>query len=220
MAGFSQHQWQALQDVTESMQYTNYGQKWPKEYTRFFRLWGYFNRVYDVLYTDPCEWQRIARLALDSRVGTVWDVVKDMDAVRDLAQQPCVGNGRDDYEPSEWVRIASETLRREFQISAQEVCGSEKCQWRKAPGWHLCSERAWGEWPQKPSRTDDAKYTPLGATLTILYQIRNNLFHGSKLEIRGSQRKRNQLLVGLSAQITEGLLQQVVALVLGSPVEE
>jgi hypothetical protein len=212
MAELSQAQQQQLRDIVQSMRETEHGRRWPMEYTDFFRLWRFFNRIYEVLYTErEEEWRRIARFALDKRFSDVWDVL-DMNVVQELARQPCVGNGRKSYEPSENVRIAFEALRRKFEIDVQGVCQSEKCQQRKNQGWELCSERGWENWPQKirDDKPEDAKYTLLGATLTILYQIRNNLFHGSKLEIHDPQRERNRQLVEISARIIERLLIQVI----------
>ena len=54
--------------------------------------------------------------------------------------------------------------------------------------------------------TDHAKYMPFGATLTILYQIHNNLFHGSKMELNEADRGRNQLLTSTASHILQTLL--------------
>lgn len=210
MTGLNKDQYHSLLEIAESLQAADYGQRWPQEYNCFFCLWGYFNSIYDKLYTDDKEWKRIARFALDEQFSiSVWNAL-NMDTVQELTRQPCVGNGRDEYKPVDHVRIAFHTLRTEFQVDVQEVCQNEKCKRRRELGWQLCSERDWPDLPRTIQEPEHAKRTPLGATLTILYQIRNNLFHGSKLEMHDPQRERNRLLVDLSAQIMDQLLREVV----------
>lgn len=210
MTGLNKDQYHSLLEIAESLQAADYGQRWPPGYNRFFCLWGYFNCIYDKLHTDDKEWKRIASFALDEQFSiSVWNTL-DMDTMQELGRQPCVGNGRNEYKPVDHVRIAFHTLRTKFQVDVREVCQSEKCKRRRELGWQLCSERDWPDLPQTIQEPEHAKHTPLGATLAILYQIRNNLFHGSKLEMHGPQRERNLLLVDLSARIMNQLLREVV----------
>jgi len=76
-----------------------------------------------------------------------------------------------------------------------------------------CQMRPWGAIPPNPDTLDFAYYTPFGATLKIIYQIRNNLFHGSKREVTGSDFHRNLLLVKSSADIMEILLTEINQLI-------
>jgi hypothetical protein len=63
------------------------------------------------------------------------------------------------------------------------------------------------------STLEQAKYTPLEAILLIIYQIRCNLFHGSKTETNGEEFERNHLLVRASAQVMEKLLKEIEQIV-------
>jgi hypothetical protein len=202
----SQHQ--KLHDIAEAIKTTDYGQAWPPEYSELFRLWGFFNSIYDTLYKDPKEWQRISRFALDSRFNHIWNVLAQRPAAQELARQPCVGNGRNGYAPSQNIRIAFHTLRSNFGINLQDVCQSSKCQSRQQRNIPICLSQNWPAAPQALANPEDAKFAPFGATLLIIYQIRSNLFHGSKREIHGPDYVRNQLLVQFSSQITRLLLEE------------
>ena len=59
-----------------------------------------------------------------------------------------------------------------------------------------------------PVIPEDAKFDPFGATLSIVYQIRCNLFHGSKNEFEGPDFERNRLHIELRGQITHSLLEE------------
>lgn len=189
----------ALYEVFESFEHTNHGRAWPAEYTNLYRVWGYFNRIFEILYIGKPEWQQIALFSLDSRFTNIWEAIEH-DALR-LAQAPCVGNGRGGMEPTEHVRIATRTLREQLGINSKDVCQSEKCQTRQI----RCSDWQGKNPPAiiNPQDPTHAKFTPLGATLTIVYQVRNNLFHGSKDEYYGKEYERNLFLTGTSAAIVQ-----------------
>jgi hypothetical protein len=198
----------ALKDIANSIETTNFGAVWPKEYDEFFRLWGFFNRIYDILYTDNLEWKRIARFALDSSINHVWKQLEPIKAMKKLASQPCVGNGRNDFKPTDPVRIAFQTLRSIYKIDVKNVCQKPKCLERKKLKWVACDMFSWPDPPKEINNIEDAVYTPLGATLSIIYQIRNNLFHGTKQEITGSDFHRNQILIETSRDIIRILLDE------------
>lgn len=208
MLNVSPDQHQKLQDIAEAIKTTDYGHAWPHEYSELFRLWGFFNSIYSTLYTDTQEWQRISRFALDNRFSQIWNVLAQRPAVQELANQACVGDGRNGYAPSQRIRIAFQTLRTSFGINIQPVCQSSKCQSRQQKNMPICLVQNWPAPPQAIVHPEDAKFTPFGATLLIVYQIRNNLFHGSKNEIHGPDYVRNQLLVRLGSQITRSLLEE------------
>jgi hypothetical protein len=197
-----------LFDILKSYRSTNGGEVWPDEYNNFFRVWGFFNRIYDTLYSDNEEWKRIARFALDARFRQVCLKIKQMDEIRDLASRPCVGNGRNDYQPSKYVRISFQTLRTLYQIDIAKVCQETKCQERKNEDWPTCDSYDWPSPPQKVTKPRQVIYTHLGATLTIIYQIRNNLFHGTKQEITEPQYQRNRELIYLSRVIMQNILSE------------
>jgi hypothetical protein len=148
MLNVTPFQLQKLQDVAEAITTTDYGQDWPPEYGKFFQFWGFFNSIYNTLYTDPMEWQRIGRFAIDNRFCRIWDALLQLPAVRDLAEQPCVGDGRDEYVPSIHVRVAFHTLRSTLKTSLQKVCQSAKCQSRQEKNIPICLTQQWPDSPQ------------------------------------------------------------------------
>ena len=208
MLNITAAQHQKLHDIAEAIETTDYGHAWPFEYSELFRLWGFFNSIYSALYTDAQEWQRISRFALDNRFNHIWNVLTQQPAVQELAHQPCVGDGRNKYAPSQHIRISFQTLRANFGVNIQAVCQTSKCQSRQQQNIPICLTQNWPASPQALVNPEDANFVPFGATLLIVYQIRNNLFHGSKNEISGLDYERNQLLVGLSCQITRVLLEE------------
>jgi len=199
-----------LHEVFESFQKTNHGQDWPLEYTNLYRVWGYFNRIYDIIYLEKAEWQRIALFSLDPRFTNIWEDYKPYAC--QLAKAPCVGNGRGGLKPTDHIRIATRTLRGYFDINTEDICKSEKCQSRiiRCSDWQ-------GEQPPvaiNPQEPNHAKYTLLGATLIIIYQVRNNLFHGSKYEYDGEEYKRNRFLTGTSASIIQSVVERAQTILL------
>lgn len=213
MLNITPEQRQRLHDIIEAIETTNYGRRWPHEYSKFFRVWGFFNSIYDTLYTDAQEWQRVSRFALDDSFRYIWDVLSQKSEVQELARQPCIGNGRNRYKPSLHVQISFQTLRNYFRIDVQEVCQSSRCQLRQQKNFQICLVRNWENSPKQLLRPEDAQFDPFGATLLIIYQIRNNLFHGSKHEVSGPDRERNELLVRLGYHITQSLLEEVKKLI-------
>jgi hypothetical protein len=79
-------------------------------------------------------------------------------------------------------------------------------------GWGICLKDKPNQSVQNPKVIDEANRTSFGATLLIIYQVRCNLFHGSKIEMSGEEFERNHLLVRLSAAIMMKLLELVVVL--------
>jgi len=196
-----------LKEIIDGMQSYCFGHYWPPEYNDLFRSWGYFNRIYDTLYTDNAEWERIARFAIDDRFKAIWNELQGMDDVRTLSQQPCVGNGRKEFVPAKRIRNAFSTLRLVNQIDVKEVCQSKKCLERKKREWDVCLNDALVTVYQDTANIEEANLTAFGATLLIVYQIRCNLFHGSKTEMSGEELARNQLLVGAAARFMARLLE-------------
>ena len=156
---------EALKDIANGIKTTDFGAAWPKIYDEFFRLWGFFNRIYNTLYTDNFEWKRIARFALNSRINHVWTQLELIKAMKELASQPCVGNGRNDYKPTDHVRIAFHIFRNIYKIEVKNVCQNPKCLGRKKLKWVTCDAFSWPDPPKEINNIEDAVYTPLGATL-------------------------------------------------------
>jgi len=202
---FSSQEMAHLQGIIGNFRSTNFGRRWPVEYEDLFRVWGYFNRVYDLLYQDPQEWVRIAKFALDSRFQHLSQVLANNNSVRYLAGIPCIGDGRSNYEPQIHIRIAFSTLRETFNVSLDQVCAGQICVGRQDQGWQICRAYAWPNRPSTIVEPRDAIYTLPGATLAIAYQIRNNLFHGAKIQAR----ERDIELVRLATDIVQVVLEQV-----------
>ena len=150
-------------------------------------------------------WKQIALFALDYQI--LWPKVCHL--AKPLASLPCVGISTSDVDPEERVRIATKTLREELKIDAAKICDAKlanKCSQRKI----RCLQYSF---PQSPDPINDknpdhAKYTPLGAALTIIYQVRCNLFHGGKFEVSPPEWDRNIALVQKSNDFIHELLKQ------------
>ena len=209
---FSPHQMRRLREIVVSLRETDFGRRWPEEYQNLYRLWGYFNRCYDVLYDDPAEWVRVARIALDPRFQDLSQRLVHSQSLRRLAELPCIGDGRSNYEPQAHIRVAFRTLRETFNIPVDQVCSDPICINRQQQEWEICREYFWSNHPSEITRPQDAVYTLVGATLAITYQIRNNLFHGAKMQIS----ERDIELVRLAADIVREILEEVAAIVNGS----
>jgi hypothetical protein len=127
MIGASPAQQSALDEIAQSLQETNSGRNWPEEYKSFSLARGYFNSIYNVLYTDPVEWRRIALFSIDPRFIPLWRTLRRGQAVRELAKLPCVGDGRDGFRPSINIQIAFHTCCSVFFHAA---CCSGVAAWR------------------------------------------------------------------------------------------
>jgi len=182
---------------------------WPHEYLRFYQLWGYLNAFYGAYYTkhnlrdESKEWKKIARFTLDERHEQLWQALVGLECIRCLARASCVGDGRNEYRPTPHVMASFQTLRREVlasEMAVEDVCQGSLCETRQP--------RCLDGLEQPPQQLDltnpfHAKFTPLGATFAILYQLRNNLFHGSKLDLH---RERNRCLIECGVQILQTTL--------------
>ncbi|NJO81505.1 MAG: hypothetical protein HC828_01240 [Blastochloris sp.] len=216
MNGVNQNQQQALDDIANSMDTTFLGRAWPDEYSDFSSRWGYFNSIYNVLYPrQQSEWYQIAQFSIDTRFVAIWhSAIANSEPVRQLAKLACVGNGRSRFMPHPDVQIAHHVLRSISNVNTQLICQNDnKCRSRLARGITTCQATPWGTIQQNANTPNLAHHTPLGATLRIIYQIRNNLFHGSKQEVTGPDFARNLDLVRSSADIMETLLLEIRRLI-------
>lgn len=194
---------QVLQDIFQS--YREINGHWPSQYVNFYNRWGYFNQVYDTLYSHDKEWKRIAAFSMNH--SNLWPDIEAQAGV--ISALPCVGNGRGANDPTLAVRVSSNTLRIHFSVDATTICNQQN--WKCSTRQTRCSEMTFQPAPfiidiNNPSH---GVYTLLGATLTIVYQIRNNLFHGSKHEFFGDEFNRNLQLVEVSDRIVEIILDRI-----------
>lgn len=199
--------------TVQSIRDTNFGQAWPPEYGQFLKTWGFFNSIYSTLYGGK-EREQIAKFALDNQFSGIWLPLSGMVEVQDLARQPCVGDGRDGYRPQPHVKTAFHTLRQQFGYNLNLICTVPKCTGRL----HVqCLHQLTYRPPVRlnSANLDHAKYSPLGATLIIIYQVRSNLVHGSKMEFHGDEYIRNQLLVTLSQTIVRRIIEEAIPILRG-----
>jgi hypothetical protein len=106
-----------------------------------------------------------------------------------IVKLPPVGNSKNEhYNPSQNILQATASLKcsselfkvGDISVSAQELSDAEL-------------------WSNKD-------FSAFHALMTIVRQIRNNLFHGKKMDMEPEQYRRNKQLVQFSAEITEKLL--------------
>jgi hypothetical protein len=161
---------------------------YPKDFHAFFFQWTLLNLFYNELSQERSEMQRV--LEFGRKYENLFDLVKN--AASDLMREECVGDGKNDQAPSSPIKIASLKLRTTLGIKQYDVC--VKCRSSKRRACLTIRTKPYG-------------YGNFEALMTILYQIRCNLFHGDKTEYRnGFQAQRNILLVSIGNRILEQTL--------------
>lgn len=110
-----------------------------------------------------------------------------------------MGNSKDSsYKPKNDIVKATIYLRNKlkFKGSTNKItdCRIVKCEF-----YNLCIRNSTNIW----INTD---YAPFLALMCIIRQIRNNFFHGNKLQIENKQYNRNKKLVQVAASITNVIL--------------
>ena len=109
-----------------------------------------------------------------------WELPELKELARKFSSYPPVGNSKRDFEPSESVKKATFFLKHHMGLFDIELPDIEN---EKALG------RKWSK-------------NPLEAILVIVKQVRDNLFHGRKMELESDQYERNYELVSMSRDIT------------------
>ena len=146
------------------------------------------------------------------------DFVKDkgkfywgLEEIRDLAKAfasiECVGSNKEfDYTQTTEVARATMYLRYSCNLFSDEPpnCSLIKCRKHKTVKG-LCLKGNANLW-----KKDFDVIFAFKALLYIVRQVRNNLFHGHKLTIEPIQLERDKILVHLSAQVTEILLNRLI----------
>lgn len=132
-----------------------------------------------------------------------WSFTEMQDMARKFAFDECVGNSENPLcEQTQEIAKATMYLRYKvgFMTSDGETpnCSTIRCRNNKSSkGW--CNAAYANQW----TRGDHAAFKAL---MYIVRQIRNNLFHGNKLEIEEVQYKRNKKVVQTAASITKVIL--------------
>lgn len=113
-----------------------------------------------------------------------WEIPAIKEIARKFSFYPPVGSSKRDFEPTESILRATFWLRYFSDLHEEEFPDLDK-------------EKETGEKWTKSS---------FNALLTILKQIRDNLFHGRKMELAPEQYNRNKELIALSVELTTLIL--------------
>ncbi|TET19791.1 hypothetical protein E3J74_04805 [Candidatus Bathyarchaeota archaeon] len=160
---------------------------YPKEYLLFFFYWSLFNSYYGLGLFKGGDKNKV--LSFGRQYNALWNKVIKANA-RDLVAQECVGNGKGENPPSSQVKAATGHLRNLLGVHKRQIC--IHCRPDKR---NQCSRVA-----------EKGKDGHLEALLRIIYQIRCNLIHGDKVELKEDQGERNKKLVRLATPILREIL--------------
>lgn len=164
---------------------------YPREFLNLFSHWTLFNLFYNE-FSEESE-EVFGVLDFGKKHESLFPNIEE--TAFSLVQTECVGEGRGDNPPNEWVKTASLQLRQALHMDTKRICAS--CRSRKR---QECQK----------VQTKSYKFGKLEATLRILYQIRCNLFHGDKTEhTNGEQAERNWFLVRVADEILKSILWSV-----------
>ena len=132
-----------------------------------------------------------------------WSLAKIRNLAKNFAFSECVGNSNDaHYEQTQEIAKATMFLRYKAGLTAPEEenpnCAIIGCRnWKSRKGW--CNEIYANQWTR-------GEHAAFKALMYIVRQIRNNLFHGNKLELVEVQYMRNKELVQTAASVTKVVL--------------
>lgn len=113
-----------------------------------------------------------------------WEIEAIKENARKFSFYPPVGSSKRNFEPTESIIRATFYLRYFSGLHEEEFPDVD-------------NEKETGEKWKKSS---------FNALLTILKQIRDNLFHGRKMELENEQYNRNKELIRLSVELTTQIL--------------
>ena len=115
-----------------------------------------------------------------------------MDHAANIVGTECVGKGKLTAPPDAFVKEATLHLRNTLTIDSDKICN--KCRTAKKTA---CQQIALKNYP----------FSDMEALIRILYQIRCNLYHGDKTEVRDEfQMARDRELARIGSYIIERLL--------------
>jgi hypothetical protein len=168
--------------------YVRHNTEYPSCYHAFFTKWSLINPLYNACSRERREPCRV--IDFGEKNESLWSQGIE-DYTKTLVSCECVGNGKNDALPDEFVRTATLHLRRELNIIV-DVCSN-------CSKTNTCDR----------SEISNPNFHKLDATMRILYQIRCNLFHGDKPELDGEQGDRNKELVGIGDKILTNIFQSL-----------
>lgn len=181
-----------MQRVKQTIKSWVKSNNYPPEFLNFFFHWTLFNLFYNELSKEEEEVFRV--LDFGRKHEKLFPRIKENMIA--LIRTECVGEGREDSPPNEWVKTASLKLRRVLHVNPRSIC--TKCRNKKRQECQQVKIRPY-------------KFGEMEAAMRILYQIRCNLFHGDKTEhTNGEQAKRNWFLVEASDKIIERILHSII----------
>ena len=168
--------------------------KFPPEFEIFFKRWALLNSFYNI-YSDAYfpklrgDCKKV--LNFGREFSSIFIKIEE-DKIKVLIEPECVGKGKNDSIPGEYVKGATNQLR--FELSLSNGC--ENCR------------------PEKITMCENLPYVtylfdPFEALMRIIYQIRCNLFHGDKLVFEGKQFERNIRLIKASNLILATVLNEI-----------
>lgn len=136
-----------------------------------------------------------------------WSLPRIQELSKKFAFSECVGKSdKSNYEQTEEIAKATMYLRYNASLSAPDGipdCSSIGCKNNKSSkGW--CTRTYANRWVI-------GDYAAFKALMYIVRQIRNNLFHGKKMELDGEQYERNKRLIETAAEITKEILNNLQA---------
>lgn len=117
-----------------------------------------------------------------------WSLTEIKNIAHKLALYPPVGSSKRNFEPSITIQRATFFLRH-FSDLFENVFPDTDNEKEIASHWSK---------------------SPLNAVLTIVKQIRDNLFHGRKMELNEPQYTRNKELINMAVQFTDLVLENLV----------
>jgi hypothetical protein len=132
-----------------------------------------------------------------------WSLTPIREFARNFAFIECVGSSNNpNYEQTQEIAKATMFLRYQAGLTTMEgkilECSDIKCRDYKLHQG-LCNKKNSNNW----GKGDPAAFR---AVMYIIRQIRNNLFHGNKLELEKKQYERNKELIKNAEAITRLLL--------------
>lgn len=113
-----------------------------------------------------------------------WNLEQTKDCARRFAFYPPVGSSKNNFEPTVSIERATYHLRYYSNLFDEEYIGASN---EKEVGI------LWGK-------------SSFVALLTIVKQVRDNLFHGRKMELEEPQYTRNKELITMAVEVTTTVL--------------
>lgn len=119
-----------------------------------------------------------------------WNIEELREIARRYSSLNPVGNSKKNNEPSQQITQATYFLKHKCSLFQNIEVEKVESEIKEAERW---------------------KKSQFTALFYIIRQIRNNLFHGKKMELGNDQYERNKLLIGLAADATKIILDNLIA---------